>query len=113
MALSDRDQPLPGRAPRRRPPAATSTRPGMGAPRADASSERELVKRFADAWEADDIDGVVSLLTDDAWYSMPPAPFEYQGADAIGTFLREYATRRSGHRFRLVARRANTQPAFG
>lgn len=83
------------------------------APLADSSSERELVKRFADAWEADDIDRVVSLLTDDAWYSMPPAPFEYQGVDAIGTFLREYATRRSGHRFRLVATRANTQPAFG
>ena len=67
----------------------------------------------ADAWETDDIDGVVSLLTDDAWYSMPPAPFEYQGSDAIGTFLREYATARGGHRFRLVATRANTQPAFG
>jgi RNA polymerase sigma-70 factor (ECF subfamily) len=83
------------------------------APLVDSSSERELVNRFADAWETDDIDGVVSLLTDDAWYSMPPAPFEYQGADAIGTFLREYATRRSGHRVRLVATRANTQPAFG
>jgi RNA polymerase sigma-70 factor (ECF subfamily) len=70
------------------------------------------VQRFADAWEADDIDGVVSLLTEDAWVTMPPSLFEYQGADAIGTFLRELATWRSGQR-RLVATRANTQPAFG
>jgi hypothetical protein len=44
---------------------------------------------------------------------MPPSLLEYQGADAIGTPLRELATRRSGHRLRLVATRANTQPAFG
>src|SRR5947208_2360183 len=36
------------------------------APLAASSSERELVKRFADAWETNDIDSVVSLLTDDA-----------------------------------------------
>jgi RNA polymerase sigma-70 factor (TIGR02960 family) len=41
--------------------------------------ERELVGRFADAVQSGDVDGVVSLLTDDAWLTMPPQPFEYQG----------------------------------
>ena len=36
-----------------------------------------------------------------------------QGVDAIGSFLRELAAWRSGRRYRLVATRANTQPAFG
>ena len=76
-------------------------------------AERELVKRFADAMQADDIDGVVALLTDDAWLRMPPWPFEYQGASAIGTLLQSVADWRDGRRFTLVPTRANTQPAFG
>ena len=31
---------------------------------------------------------VIALLTDDAWLSMPPAPHEYCGLDAIVSFLR-------------------------
>jgi RNA polymerase sigma-70 factor (TIGR02960 family) len=83
------------------------------APLPDSPSERELVQRFADAWEADDINGIITLLTEDAWLTMPPSPLEYQGADAIASFLHELPTWRSGQRFRLVATRANTQPAFG
>jgi RNA polymerase sigma-70 factor (ECF subfamily) len=76
-------------------------------------AERELVRRFADAFEADDIDGIVALLTDDAWVTMPPSTLEYQGPLAIASFLRQGATWRSGRRYRLVPTRANTQPAFG
>jgi RNA polymerase sigma-70 factor (ECF subfamily) len=83
------------------------------APLPDSAGERELVQRFTDAWEADDIDGIVALLTDDAWVTMPPSTLEYQGTDAIGSFLRELSTWRTGQHFRLVATRANTQPAFG
>ncbi len=84
-----------------------------GAPLPGSTCERELVQRFTDAWEADDIDGIITLLTDDAWLRMPPSPLEYQGADAIGSFLNDLATWRSDQRFRLIATRANTQPAFG
>jgi RNA polymerase sigma-70 factor (TIGR02960 family) len=83
------------------------------APRPGSAAERELTRRFADAFEADDIDGLVGLLTDDAWLTMPPAPHQYQGAAAIGSFLRASAAWRAGRRFRLVPARANTQPAFG
>jgi RNA polymerase sigma-70 factor, ECF subfamily len=74
--------------------------------------ERELVSRFADAVESGDVDGVVSLLTDDAWLTMPPQPFEYQGHAAIARFLRDRAALR-GQPLRLVPTRANGQPAFG
>jgi RNA polymerase sigma-70 factor (ECF subfamily) len=83
------------------------------APLPNSPRERELVRRFADAWEAGDIDAVVALLTDDAWATMPPAPLEYQGPAAIGNFLRHSAAWRAGRRARLVPTRANTQPAFG
>jgi RNA polymerase sigma-70 factor (ECF subfamily) len=94
---------------RERLPAADRER----APLPNSVHERELVRRFADAWEADDIDAIVALLTEDAWVTMPPAPFEYQGPAAIVNFLRRAATWRSGRRTRLVPTRANTQPAFG
>jgi RNA polymerase sigma-70 factor (TIGR02960 family) len=83
------------------------------APLPDSPCERELVQRFTDAWETDDIDGIVALLTEDAWLRMPPSPLEYQGANAIGAFLQTLAMWRSDQRVRLIATRANTQPAFG
>ena len=70
------------------------------------------MRRFADAFEADDIDGVVALLTQDAWLTMPPWLVEYQGRPVIAAFLRELATWRREERSRLIATRANSQPAF-
>jgi RNA polymerase sigma-70 factor (TIGR02960 family) len=82
------------------------------APLPRSPRERELVGRFADAVENGDVDGVVSLLTDDAWLTMPPQPFEYQGHAAIASFLHDRADVR-GLPLRLVPTRANGQPAFG
>jgi RNA polymerase sigma-70 factor (TIGR02960 family) len=82
------------------------------APAPHSAGERELAASFADAVEQGDVEAVVSLLTDDAWLTMPPQPFEYQGHDAIARFLRERADLR-GHPLRMVATRANGQPAFG
>ncbi len=83
------------------------------APLPDSDGERELMRRFADAWVADDIDAVVALLTDDAWMSMPPSPLEYQGHAAIAALLRDIANWRGERRYKLIPARANTQPAFG
>jgi RNA polymerase sigma-70 factor (TIGR02960 family) len=82
------------------------------APLPDSRSEREVVGRFADAVEAGDVETVVELLTGDAWLRMPPQPYEYQGAAAIGRFLHDRETRR-GSPWRLISTRANGQPAFG
>ena len=82
------------------------------APLPNSKRERDIVGRLADAFEAGDIDGVVALLTDDAWLTMPPEPHEYQGGAAIAGFLNDRAVRR-GAPLRLVPTRANGQPAFG
>ena len=73
---------------------------------------REIVARFATAVEAGDIESVVALLADDAWLTMPPEPYEYQGHAAIARFLDDRARLR-GANFKLVPTGANHQPAFG
>jgi RNA polymerase sigma-70 factor (TIGR02960 family) len=82
------------------------------APRPDSPRERHLAGRFAAAVEDGDINAVLTLLTSDAWLTMPPEPYQYQGPAAIAAFLRHRAALR-GAPLRLVPTRANTQPAFG
>jgi RNA polymerase sigma-70 factor (ECF subfamily) len=82
------------------------------APRPEQATERALARRFADAYAAADIDGVVALLTDDAWLSMPPAPHQYHGAGAIRSMLGASFAFRGDRRLYLVPARANTQPAL-
>jgi RNA polymerase sigma-70 factor (TIGR02960 family) len=74
-------------------------------------AERELVARLVAAFEAADVDGIVALMTQDAWMRMPPVPLEYQGRELVGEFFATVAFRQ-GRRYRLVPTRANGQPAF-
>jgi RNA polymerase sigma-70 factor (ECF subfamily) len=86
------------------------------APAPGSEAERAAAERFADAFAAGDVDRVVALLTDDAWVTMPPEPFEYQGRAAIAAVLhavRADARARGGREARLLPTRANGQPAFG
>jgi RNA polymerase sigma-70 factor (ECF subfamily) len=85
--------------------------PRERAPLPRSKLERDIVGRFADAIQTGDTDAVVALLTDDAWLTMPPEPYEYQGPAVIGAFLRDRTDRRGTPL--LVPTRANTQPAFG
>jgi DNA-directed RNA polymerase specialized sigma24 family protein len=82
------------------------------ASRPDPDQERAIARRFAAAYVAADIDGVVALLTDDAWLSMPPAPHQYHGIPAIRSMLRASFDYRGGDGMYLVPTRANTQPAL-
>jgi RNA polymerase sigma-70 factor (ECF subfamily) len=81
------------------------------APLPDSKHERDTIGRFADAIQTGDIEGVIALLTDDAWLTMPPEPYEYQGPAAIGAFLADRTIKRGTPL--LVPTRANRQPAFG
>ena len=89
-----------------------------GRPRAGA---RCRTRRASASWSSasprrstsDDIDAVVALLTDDALLTMPPEPLEYEGPATVAAFLRDRHGARGGRRIRLVATRANGQPAFG
>ena len=85
--------------------------PRERAPLPHSKAERDIVGRFADAIQTGDTDAVVALLTDDAWLTMPPEPYEYQGPAVIGAFLRDRTDRRGTPL--LMPTRANTQPAFG
>ena len=80
-------------------------------PAAGSATERELVERFTRAFEAKDVRGIVALLTEDVWLTMPPIPLEWQGRDRAERFLTGTAIRLA--RPRLIATRANGQPAFG
>jgi RNA polymerase sigma-70 factor (ECF subfamily) len=82
-------------------------------PLPDSSQEQELVARFTYAFERGDVEPVIALLTEGAWWTMPPEPYGYQGRDAIRRFIGHAFGARWGHPRRLVPTRANTQPAFG
>jgi ketosteroid isomerase-like protein len=74
-------------------------------------AENAIAARFASAWESADLGALVALLTEDAFISMPPMPFEYEGRDAVAGFFASIFG--AGRRFDLVPTRANGQPAFG
>lgn len=74
--------------------------------------ERSLLGRYVEAWQAVDIEGLVALLREDAFMTMPPQPMLFRGRRAIGDF---FATVPAGGRLdltRLVPTRANRRPAL-
>jgi RNA polymerase sigma-70 factor, ECF subfamily len=79
------------------------------APQPDAT-QQELLDRYLRTWERLDLDGFVSLLKEDATYTMPPLPQWYAGREAIRAFF-GWAWKSYGG-FHLVPTAANRQPAF-
>jgi RNA polymerase sigma-70 factor, ECF subfamily len=71
---------------------------------------REIVDRFMEAWEAADVAGIRSLLTDDSVLAMPPWSEWFRGRDAVTEFLPRgpFRTRR----WKMVPTKANGQPAL-
>src|SRR5204863_323200 len=53
----------------------------------DPGRERDLLDRYAAAFEQADVAGLVRLLTDDAIMEMPPQPGWFAGREAIRRFL--------------------------
>src|SRR5262249_39083535 len=48
---------------------------------------QEIVEEYADAWERSDVDSVVSMLAEDASFTMPPMARWFHGRDDIRGFL--------------------------
>jgi len=73
---------------------------------------QSLLNRYVTCWEQADIPGLVELLREDAWFTMPPLPVWVQGRAAITIWLATtlLVPNRS---FRLLPARANGSPAFG
>lgn len=77
-----------------------------------AERERTLLRRFMEAWDAVDVDGIVSLLAADAVMTMPPAPMHLRGREAIGRFFATVPADGRLDEIRLVPTGANRQPAL-
>ena len=70
-----------------------------------------LVERYVEAWEQNDFETVVEMLSEDATFAMPPLASWFGGHDAIRTFLAGWPM--SGTwRWRPLRVRANGQPAL-
>ncbi len=71
----------------------------------------EVVESYLDAWERHDIDAVVSMLTEDAAFAMPPLQTWFRGREEIGTFLAGWPLS-GAWRWRALRARANGQEAL-
>lgn len=71
-----------------------------------------LLDQYVTLWEQADISGLVALLREDAWFTMPPIPGWFQGREAIDIFFRATVFTSPG-KWRLHPTRANASPAFG
>src|SRR3954471_11975076 len=76
------------------------------------AEQKEMLDRYVTAFWEKDIEAIVSMLTKDAVWEMPPYTGWYQGAQNIGRLI---DTQCPGgvHDMRMVPTRANGQPAFG
>lgn len=77
-----------------------------------AADEELVMRRFQEAWAAVDIDGIVSLLAEDALLTMPPEPQRFAGRAQIGSFFATAPLDGRLDRIQLVPTRANGQPAL-
>ena len=72
---------------------------------------KEIVGRYVDAWERNDVDTFAAMLAQDATFAMPPLSTWYSGRDGIATWAR--LTSMSGlWKWRGILTRANGQPAL-
>jgi RNA polymerase sigma-70 factor (ECF subfamily) len=79
----------------------------------DDAAQRDLLDRYMAAFEAKDIPAIVGLFTADAVWEMPPFVSWYRGAANIAALVDTECPARGPGDMRLVATRANGQPAFG
>jgi RNA polymerase sigma-70 factor (ECF subfamily) len=88
----------------------------------DTLAERDLVGRYAAAFENADMAGLVALLREDAVLEMPPLPGWFRGRAAVARFLGTRVMRlpcpapdgppRPPGEFQMVPTAANGQPAL-
>ncbi len=74
--------------------------------------QKAMLDRYVQAFWDKDVEAIVSMLTHDAVWEMPPFTAWYRGAENIGRLI---ASQCPGgvHDMRLLPTRANGQPAFG
>ena len=85
---------------------------GADPPLPHSHAEGDLVERLTLAYESNDLEGLIALLSKDVLLTMPPIPLQYHGRDLAAKFFAVVAFR-PGRQFRLMPTRANGQPALG
>ncbi len=76
----------------------------------DDDRVRRLAQQYASAWETGDVEAIVTMLSEDAKYAMPPLTEWYQGHHDIRAFLVDGPLT---SRWRFLPAQANGQLAFG
>ena len=103
--------------------AAASAGGGRRAGRASAASRqtlrslgddgiKDLVTRYVDAWEHNDVEAFAAMLTEDATFAMPPLSSWYRGREAIAAWAAAWPMS-GAWRWRSVQTTANGQLALG
>ena len=80
-----------------------------GAPTVSDAEQRALLTRYVTAFEAYDMTSLVSLLHDDAAFTMPPFPLWVTGPESITAFMQGTGAKCEGSR--LLVTSANGGPA--
>jgi RNA polymerase sigma-70 factor, ECF subfamily len=78
----------------------------------DDPADRELLDRYAAAFQSADVAALTALLREDATMEMPPQPYWFAGRDQVSRFLKSRVLTAPGL-FVLVPTSANGRPAFG
>jgi RNA polymerase sigma-70 factor (ECF subfamily) len=73
--------------------------------------ELRLLQTFMSAWEHGNVAALVDALRDDVRWAMPPAALWFAGRGAVVNMLRLFPPEWQGRAFKMVATRANGQPA--
>ncbi|MER6814367.1 sigma-70 family RNA polymerase sigma factor [Actinomadura nitritigenes] len=74
--------------------------------------QRDLLERYARAFDDADVDALLELFRKDAVWEMPPFPQWFVGADTIVRLIKAQCGPEPGE-LRMVPASANGQPAFG
>jgi RNA polymerase sigma-70 factor (ECF subfamily) len=73
---------------------------------------RDVVTRYVDAWERNDVEAFAAMLTEDATFAMPPLASWYRGREAIAEWAAGWPLS-GAWRWRTITTRANGQLALG
>jgi RNA polymerase sigma-70 factor (ECF subfamily) len=73
---------------------------------------RDLVDRYVDAWERNDVEAFAAMLAEDATFAMPPLAGWYTGRKGIAIWAKGWPLS-GAWRWRTVFTHANGQPALG
>jgi RNA polymerase sigma-70 factor (ECF subfamily) len=86
--------------------------PAGGSARSLPAQDQDVLRRFLLAWQRRDLEGLAALLAEDAVLEMPPQSLRYLGREQVAGFFGAVPADGRLDRIRLVATRANGQPAL-